>query len=131
MRFIVRNEEISKIECYLLDECVGYINYYFTRNGVWLNKIVVNKEYRNKGIGTALVKIFENESLNMRKRIVEGKYFPEGEEDSVVRGFYKKHGYSISKEGYETEIFKNLQIKHDLKDLNIEYFETAKNVGRH
>jgi len=131
MNFLVKIDDVCTIECYLNDIYVGYINYCFTKNGVWLNKIKVLKEYRNRGVGTALIRVFENEVLSQCRSVVEGKYFPEDEENEIVKGFYIANGYNISREGYETEIYKNLVKKHDLRDLNIEYLDVSKGHRRH
>lgn len=101
------------------DKIIGFINYKFKKNGrVWLNNIVVNKEYRTKGIGTILIKLFENDCIEHYIREIEGKFYPHDEEGDVVRAFYEKHGYTIYKDGYDTEIYKCNLKKHEVtKDI--------------
>lgn len=97
------------------NKIIGFINYKFKKNGrVWLNNIVVNKEYRTKGIGTMLIKLFENDCLEHYVREIEGKFYPHDEEGDVVRVFYEKHGYTIYKDGYDTEIYKCNLKKHEI-----------------
>ena len=121
MKFVVKSiDDYEQVDCYDGENLIGYINYKFVGRRVWLNKIEVNKEYRNNGVGSALLKIFENRAISMFKIIAEGKFYPT-EDGNAVRKFYESFGYSIQKEGYETELFKGLRDKHDLTGLNIEY----------
>ncbi len=105
-------DDYIQIEAIDNNEIVGFINYKFKRSGkVWLNNIVVNKEYRTKGIGSMLLKLFENDCIEHYIKVVEGKFYPHDEEGDVVKSFYEKHGYSIYKDGYDTEIYKcNLKM---------------------
>ena len=122
MRFVVKCiDNYEQIECYKGNECIGYINYKFDSRSVWLNKIKVDKAYRGCGVGTTLLKIFENEATKLRKVVVTGKFYPEDEDGLTVKKFYESNGYSIEKEGYETELYKVLKTKHDLSGVDINY----------
>ena len=58
-----------------------------------------------------LLKLFENDCIEHYVKVVEGKFYPHDEEGDVVKSFYEKHGYSIYKDGYDTEIYKcNLKM---------------------
>ena len=117
MKYVVKHiDDYEQIECIYNGKCIGYINYKFMNRSVWLNKIKVDKEYRSNGIGKTLLKLFENESLAMWKSVVTGKFYPE-EDGDIVKKFYESNGYTIEKEGYDTELFKVLRDKNHLPDV--------------
>ena len=125
MKYVIKHiDNYEQIECIHNGNCIGYINYIFVDRNVWLNKIKVDREYRGKGIGKTLLKLFENEAYDMRRSVIEGKFYPEDEDGMVVKRFYESNGYSIRKEGYETELFKVLRGKHDIIGVNVEYEKT-------
>ena len=121
MEYVIKHiDDYEQIECIHNEKCVGYINYRFLNRSVWLNKISVDSEYRGRGIGKTLLKLFENEAIKLRKVVVEGKFFPETNGE-YVRRFYESSGYSIEKEGYDTELYKVLKLKHNLDGIAIKY----------
>ena len=61
-----------------------------------------------------LIKLFENDCIEHYVREIEGKFYPHDEEGDVVRVFYEKHGYTIYKDGYDTEIYKCNLKKHEI-----------------
>ena len=125
MKYVVKHiDNYEQIECILNGKCIGYVNYRFVDRNVWLNKIKVDREYRGRGIGKTLLKLFENHAYDMRRSVIEGKFYPEDEDGLVVKRFYESNGYSIRKEGYETELFKVLREKHDISGVDVEYEKT-------
>lgn len=84
---------------------IGYMNFNKKNGKIWLYKIEIDEDYRGKGIGSKMMKLLEYLASSQRCSSIEGKYYP-----TVNFGehFYKKNGYSIEKDGYETEIFKYL-----------------------
>lgn len=87
------------------DTSVGMMNFSKKKSKIWLYKIEINEEYHNLGLGTKMMRFLDYMANKTRCNSIEGKYYP-----SVNYGehFYKKNGYSIEKEGYETEIYKYL-----------------------
>lgn len=117
-----KNNDCFKIDCVHNDKIIGFINYRFNfkNRSVWLNKIVVEEKERNQGVGKNLLNLFENDCLNKRISSVEGKYYPETD-NQIVKNFYEKNGYSIEREGYDTCIFKLLSPNNfnDTSNLNL------------
>ena len=107
-------------------EIVGYISYKIHKSQAWLYKIEFSSKFRKYGIGSALIKIMEDDCACHRVWNIEGKYYPENASNEEVSGFYK-HGFSIYKDGYETLVGKfspseqnleNLLIKEECSDEN-------------
>ena len=108
MMFVrIEEDDLITIKAVIDDNKIaGYINYKFKGRSAWLNSIFVEKEYRCRGLGQTLLEMFEQDCIDHYIKEVEGKYYPHDEEGSVVKKFYEKNGYSIIKDGYNTEIFK-------------------------
>ena len=116
--FVDYNNYLS-YEALLNDQVIGTCNYSIDKGKAWLYIVRVAEPFRKYGIGGNLMKLMENDCALKRVREIEGKYFPQGAEDSVVRSFYAKNGYSIYDEGYEHFVFKS-----DLQKQNIENLKT-------
>ena len=97
---------------------IGYVNFCvidesFYRKS-WLNYICVDDEYSHKGIGSALLNVFEYLSVRLRCSYVDGKYYPK---NSAAVEFYKKHEYSIIKDDYQQFLSKRLDEKKIEKEF--------------
>lgn len=103
----IDEENFGSIKGVFEDQVIGTLTYKLKRNTAWLYKVEVAKEFREQGIGSTLLNIFEDECAKARVDYIEGKYFPEGESGDKVKSFYTSHGYSIYKEDYETFVGKN------------------------
>lgn len=121
--FVDYNNYLS-YEALLNDQVIGTCNYSIDKGKAWLYIVRVAEPFRKYGIGGNLMKLMENDCALKRVREIEGKYFPQGAEDSVVRSFYAKNGYSIYDEGYEHFVFKS-----DLQKQNIENLKVTTNKG--
>jgi GNAT superfamily N-acetyltransferase len=106
-------------EALLNEQVIGTCNYSVDKGKAWLYIVRVAEPFRKYGIGGNLIRLMENDCALRRVREIEGKYFPQGEEDSVVRKFYAKHGYSIYDEGYEHFVSKFSPEKQDISGLKI------------
>lgn len=115
----IDEESIGSIKGVFEDQVVGTLTYRLKRNTAWLYKIEVAKEFREQGIGSTLLNIFENECAKARVDYIEGKYFPEGESGDKVKSFYTSHGYSIYKEDYETFVGKNNPQAQDTPPITV------------
>lgn len=84
---------------------VGMMNFSKKKGKIWLYKVELNEKYQNLGLGSKMMRFLDYMARKTRCNSIEGKYYP-----SVNYGehFYKKNGYSIEKDGYETEIYKYL-----------------------
>jgi len=69
---------------------------------------IMDNNYSHLGIATKMMKIIERDCLKRNCSSIEGKYYPFGDLWEHARAFYKKNGYSIYKEDYETYVFKDL-----------------------
>lgn len=100
-----------EIRAYDKDKDIGFTNFKFETNGnsVWLQNIqVTDDNFLSKGVGKAMLKMFENVCTNARRFHVEGKFYPKGNGAHLTRDFYNRNGYSIYKDDYETYIDKTL-----------------------
>ncbi len=128
VKFIKSNLEDNKMS-YLgavyKNKLIGYVRFSFNKSNAWLYNISVMKEFRHKKdmkVGTRLLKLFEKECLKNFKRYVEGKYYPEGEEEWVVRKFYEKNGFEITREDYNLIVSKYIkEVKVVDSALNVPY----------
>ena len=61
---------------------IGYIGGYVAFDTVYINNIAVKSDYRNRGVGTALLKDFINKIsllyLNIKNQKFQGNSFPQG-----------------------------------------------------
>lgn len=115
----VEYDKYNSIEAIVSGQVIGHCNYSTNQGKAWLYIVRVADNFRQHGIGGNLVKLMENDCALKRVREIEGKYFPQGAEDNVVRAFYKKHGYSIYDEGYEHFVFKSGLEKQDVSNLKV------------
>ena len=69
----------------------------------WLQRIEVQKKYQSQGFGDTLITLMEDYLIDNRCLVVEGKFWPL---NNHARPFYKKHGYDILREDFETYIYK-------------------------
>lgn len=117
------NNDLTTIDAVYGQQSIGYINYSiksdrFGRNA-WLYKVAVSEKFRGQGVGGSLLKIMENDCALARVWSIEGKYYPEGASNEEVSSFYKKHGFEIYKDGYETLVGKTSPTRQNLSGLNI------------
>lgn len=117
------NNDLTTIDAVYGQQSIGYINYSiksdrFGRNA-WLYKVAVSEKFRGHGVGGSLLKIMENDCALARVWSIEGKYYPEGASNEEVSSFYRKHGFEIYKEGYETLVGKTNPTRQNLSGLNI------------
>lgn len=111
------DDNYGQIECKDGEKTVGSLSYKICEHKrAWLYMIQVEESYRNQGIGTALLNIFEDVCADKWIRHIEGKYYPEG---GNVRDFYEHRGYSIYKEGYTTYVGKYYPKTQNLDGLNV------------
>lgn len=112
-------ENLGTIRGVSESQVIGTLTYRLKKNTAWLYKIEVAKEYREHGVGSTLLNIFEDECSKARVDYIEGKYFPEGESGDKGKAFYTSHGYSIYKEDYETFVGKNYPQEQDLSQVTV------------
>ncbi|MBQ7884973.1 MAG: GNAT family N-acetyltransferase [Clostridia bacterium] len=98
---------------------------------MWLYKISTLENYQHKGYATAVLKVMEYLSIQLRFNCIEGKYFPENEH---AKTFYDKHGYTVYKDGYESYVTKVLdyeEIKQNIEPNILNYqIERTRDEGR-
>ncbi|MFA6088845.1 MAG: GNAT family N-acetyltransferase [Candidatus Woesearchaeota archaeon] len=86
-----RKENIRIIECD--DEqkklSVGYVDFKFKKDCGYINDIQISKEFQSKGIGTYIMKLVEQETLNHELNIIRLKVF----KDNKVVKLYERLGY--------------------------------------
>ena len=104
---------ISVILLVIVTDSTGVASTYFAY------KVAVSEQFRGHGIGGSLLKIMENDCALARVWCIEGKYYPEGASNEEVSSFYKKHGFEIYKDGYETLVGKTSPTRQNLSGLNI------------
>ena len=95
--------------------CYATIKPQYSPRQMWLNKIETKQGFQHKGYATAVLKVVEYLTHNLRYNWIEGKYYPENEH---AKPFYDKHGYTIYKDDYETFVTKTLdydEIKQDIE----------------
>lgn len=101
------------------EEMVGRLSYIIdSKRNAWLYKVEVREDYREQGIGSNLMDIFEDECAARHVNSIEGKFYPEID-GNKVRTFYERKGYSIYKEDYETFVGKFFIEKKDISNLNV------------
>lgn len=101
------------------EEMVGRLSYIIdSKRNAWLYKVEVREDYREQGIGSNLMDIFEDECAARYVNSIEGKFYPEID-GNKVRTFYERKGYSIYKEDYETFVGKFFIEKKDISNLNV------------
>ena len=113
------NNDLTTIDAVYGQQSIGYINYKIERGNAWLYKVAVSEKFRGHGVGGSLLKIMEDECALAQVWSIEGKYYPEGASNEEVSSFYKKHGFEIYKEGYETLVGKTNPTRQNLSGLNI------------
>ena len=113
------NNDLTTIDAVYGQQSIGYINYKIERDNAWLYKVTVSEKFRGHGVGGSLLKIMEDDCALARVWSIEGKYYPEGASNEEVSSFYKKHGFEIYKEGYETLVGKTNPTRQNLSCLNI------------
>lgn len=113
------NNDLTTIDAVYGKTPIGYISYKIERGSAWLYKVAVSKKFRGHGVGGSLLKIMENDCELARVWSIEGKYYPEGASNEEVSSFYKKHGFEIYKDGYETLVGKTNPTRQNLSGLNI------------
>lgn len=87
-------------------EEIGFVTFKIKklRNRVaWLQRIEVQKKYQSQGFGDTLITLMEDYLVDHLCNVVEGKFWPL---NNHARPFYKKHGYDIVREDFETYIYK-------------------------
>lgn len=89
-------------------------------NRICVDKLSTNEKFNHCGAGSALIYALEDFAFKNRIFYIEGKFFPENE---FTKSFYKKLGYEIYKEGYDTFVGKyihkenkNCKIIYDKED---------------
>lgn len=100
-----------EIRAFHKEKDIGFTNFKFEKNGtsVWLQNIQVTDEnFLSKGVGKAMLKMFEDVCTNARRFYVEGKFYPVGIGADLSKDFYNRNGYTIYKDDYETYIDKSL-----------------------
>ena len=101
------------------EEMVGRLSYIInSKRNAWLYKVEVREDYREQGIGSNLMDIFEDECASRHVNSIEGKFYPEID-GNKVRTFYERKGYSIYKADYETFVGKFFIEKKDISNLNV------------
>jgi len=131
----------------VLDEkMIGFLRFKVIDRKPWLYFVGVNKDYRHlkeEQVGSNLLKIFENYCAARNLWGLEGKYWPEGEKESVVRKFYERNGFKIEREDYDIIVYKSQPVKNNLSvevenvdfekfyRLLQEYLEKDKNEDEH
>ena len=120
MKFIINKlDKYYSIEAIDNKETIGSITYIFNNKIAWITKIEVSPQYRNKGIGSMLIKIFENDCVDNYIRSVEGKFYPDGETRENVENFYLKNGYSVEKGVDDPLVYKYGLIRNDLSNIDL------------
>ena len=114
-----QSDDLLTVEALCEEQVVGFANYKIIKGQAWLYMIKVADNFRKYGIGTNLIRIMEDDCANRRVDFIEGKYYPEGAEDSEVRRFYNKNGFDIYKDGYETMVGKYSLESQDLHGISI------------
>ncbi len=112
-------ETYLSYEALVNGQVIGTCNYSVRKGNAWLYIVRVADTFRKYGIGGNLIKLMENDLALRRVKEVEGKYFPQGADDKVVRAFYNKHGYTIYDEGYEHFVYKNDLKLQDVSNLKV------------
>ncbi len=79
-------------------EIVGYLSYSLRNDPIELTGLYVDPDRKRQGIGSELMKQFEAETGNQRKRL----WVLSGNEPTIA--FYRKHGYTESGEGKDLRI---------------------------
>ena len=69
--------------------------------GLYLNRVNVPKDYRGRGIGSALLEAFKESSRRAGHRhvVVEPGGYADADQERRVR-WYEKHGFVRQKEGF-------------------------------
>lgn len=108
------------------NKMAGFLRYKLDNGRAWLYFVGVQREYRHlkdEQIGSNLMHIFENKCAMYNIWGLEGKYYPKGEEGSVVKRFYERNGYAIEREDYDLIVYKSRPRKTELnfEVENIDY----------
>lgn len=91
---------------------VAFLTFSLKSGTCFLNNIKIeNSKYSRLGIGSQMLELMEDTAISKRNFRVDGKFFPYGNLGQYARAFYKKHGYEIYKDDYETYIGKRLKEK--------------------
>ena len=89
------------------NEKIGYASFKITKKTCFLFKIeITSTNYSHMGLGSKMLEYMEEFALGKFCNFIDGKFFPFGELGQYAKDFYTKHGYIISKEGYETFVSK-------------------------
>ena len=95
-----------KIEIYSNDSrLMGGLSFYIDGEKAWLSNINVIEKYRYKGVGQALIEIFEYLSAINYVVSIAGIYSPGNE---YAKDFYAKNDYTINKYDFEDLIEKEI-----------------------
>lgn len=124
---IDENDGSIIIDAICNQQTIGYVSYIIRKKQAWLYKIEVSSKFRKNGIGSALIKIMEDDCACHHVWSIEGKYYPENATNEEVSSFYQKHGFSIYKDDYETLVGKFSLSRQNLENLLIkeEYIEES------
>lgn len=112
---------------------IGYLVFKIQQGGkAFLCSIkVTDKDYLQTGVGSIMLHCFESYCKSKRIEYIEGRYYPDGDGAEYARDFYDKHGYSITRDGYEQYVFKPLYrystpIKYALSEDNVSDIDDGK-----
>jgi predicted GNAT family N-acyltransferase len=102
LHFIEEHDEhekaFSNLKTHLDDANISHsISHNKKSNTISVNKIVVNKENRNKGVGSSAMKAITSHADKYKKRIELTPSSDFGGNKSRLVSFYKKHGFIENK----------------------------------
>ena len=79
------------------DKYIGYLEFEIIKNkGISdLRSIAVGDDYLNCGVGTCMLKLYEQFLLQNDVHLVFGVFYPHGAGEHLAPGFYIRHRYHI------------------------------------
>lgn len=102
---------------------MGFLSFKAYDDYIWIFKLETHEEYRNKGVGSALLNMLEYMAKYKWKNSIEGKFYPDNE---FAKPLYEKFGYSFDYELTGQTIFKYIsfdkvkeEIAPKVKDFNV------------
>lgn len=88
------DEEIERFEVHTInkDKYVGYLNYSLEKGVMYILDVLLEKPFRQKGVGSSLMyKVIEIAKNNECSKVSLGTQW----NDEPVHGFYRKHGFDL------------------------------------
>ena len=84
------NPFVRRIEYFILEDSVGFLEYSLIYDRIEIDNILVNDEYRNQGIGTKLMAYLISLAIEYR---VDNITLEVRVSNEVARNLYKKFGF--------------------------------------